>query len=289
MKRMRRALSLLLCLALLTGFAFAATEIVDQSPTFYVNDAANILDSDTEQDIIDANAAIENACGGQIVVVTIDFLNDLDSEEYAYEILNQWGVGDKSKNNGTVLLLVVGEAKGWVSVGAGIEDALTAGKLNTMLNDYFWDDVDAGKYDAAVRSMFGALLSWYEDYYGFDASDVAADFAQQQDYDAYASYRRAQRVKYVLFALLAVLLLVLLFARPRGPRGGGRRGGHFFFFGPWGWGSRGPRGPGGFGGAGGPPPGSRPGGSFGGDRSGGFGGMGRGGGGMGHGGGAGRR
>ena len=104
--RMRAALSaLLLVLLFVLTAAGSRPEIVQPSETLYVTDDADILSSETERTIVREVTSLKQQCGGEIAVVTIDYLTGgLDSEEYAYEIMNQWGVGDSEKNNGVVLL-----------------------------------------------------------------------------------------------------------------------------------------------------------------------------------------
>jgi len=275
---MRRLLFALLAICLLIGTVSASTEIVSPTEQLYVADYADILSAETESQIVSWVTSLKNQCGGEIAVVTIDFLNDLDAEEYAYELINQWGIGDKEKQNGVVLLLVPGEGKGWVTVGSGLENYLTAGTLNSILNDYLWDDFDAGNYDAAVLGTVSQLLSHYESFYGIDLDRV-------QYYQESVPRQRSNRGSKV--ALLILILMIISVT------GAGRRGRIRFipwFFGGFPWrgywgghhpprgGHHGPYGPGGFGrGSGGFGGGSR------GGRSGGFGGGG------GRGGGAGRR
>lgn len=301
-------LALLLCLS-----AAADTAIVQQTDAFYVADYADVLSQETEKYVCQVNAALEKSCGGQIVVVTINFLNDLDSEQYAYQVLSQWKVGDSKKNNGAVLLLVPGEGKFWLTVGYGIEDYFDGGRLDQILTDYLEDDFDRGEYDTAVRGTVDALVAQYDQYYntstlsGGSTTGYTGSTAEP-DYDPYDSYetgysgaswrpRSTGRIwRLLLFLLVAYLFYKIISGGGRGGSGGGgggRRNNFIFLGSPWGFrGGYRPPPPGGFGGRPGGF-GGRPGGGFGGGHSGGSfggsGGMGRGGGGGGHGGGAGRR
>ena len=119
MKRLTKLFSLSLVLTLLVSLlalpAYADSDVVS-APTggvYYVDDAGCTVSTQTKEYINRQNIALTNACGGQVAVVTLDFLNDLDTEQYAYEVFNQWGVGDKDKNNGTVFVLVTAEKKCW--------------------------------------------------------------------------------------------------------------------------------------------------------------------------------
>jgi len=277
----------LLCCCLLTATAAADTTIVEPTDAFYVADYADILSAETEEFICQQNAALEASCGGQIVVVTITFLNDLDSEQYAYQILNQWEVGDKDKNNGAVLLLVPGEGKFWLTVGYGIENYLSSSVINQILDRELANDFDNGYYDEAVLDTFEALVSRYDQYYNVTTGETGAQVYYEEDpeYEHRSSGGGITRI--VLFLIVALIIYHLLRGGGSGGHGGGGGGrrNNFFFFGMPGMYRGGYRRPsGGF---------RPPSGGFGG-RSGGFGGgfgggMGRGGGGGGHGGGGGRR
>ena len=59
----------------------------------------------------------------------MDDLNGMDDASFAVGILNNWGVGQKGKNNGIVILVKPtgnsGERKLFISVGYGLEGAIT--------------------------------------------------------------------------------------------------------------------------------------------------------------------
>ena len=165
---MKKILSLIITIVFTTLLAcISVLAIVNQSEDFYVADYANILASDTKNDIIGYNGALEYQCkGAQVVVVTIESLGgNLDSEEYAHQLFNDWGVGAAVENNGMLLLLVTEEKKGWLALGAGLTD-LSGEEINAWLDEYFWVYVDADKHDEGVNSIFMRILEFYDEYYG---------------------------------------------------------------------------------------------------------------------------
>ncbi len=270
-------------------------EVLQPNAQLYVNDDAGILSGETEEYIVSRVNALKALCGGEIAVATIDFLPmALNSEEYAFELINQWGVGDKEKNNGVVLLLVPGEAKGWITAGSGIEGSLTAGKLDQILNTWLWRDFDNGKYDVAVKNTVDAVIEWYESYYGISvgtssgqlSGSFGGGMAEAPEYDG-ESYSLFDIIKFIVVVIAIVYIFSSIFGGT-GTGGGRNRTVIMPMF--FGGSRRGPRPPMGGGFSSGPtrrPPGGFGGGSrgrgFGGGRSGGFGGGG------GRGGGAGRR
>lgn len=163
---MKRFCSALFALALTVTLAVPALAIVEAPANTYVGDNADVLTASTEQHIIDQNDKLSRATGAAIVVVTVDFMDGMESNEYALECFNTWGIGDKDRNNGLLLVYAVGENKVRALQGSGIEDALTAAKLENMLEDTFYDDYDRQEYDAATLAFFDAAYDWFDGYYG---------------------------------------------------------------------------------------------------------------------------
>lgn len=106
MKRLRIPgvmLALVMLVGLLAVPAQAAADVVSPPDvahgTYYVDDA-QCLSPETKDYINRQNIALTNACNGQVAVVTLEFLNDLNSEEYAYEVMNPvgcWWKGRKQR------------------------------------------------------------------------------------------------------------------------------------------------------------------------------------------------
>ncbi|MCL2125987.1 MAG: TPM domain-containing protein, partial [Oscillospiraceae bacterium] len=167
MKKTHISIVLLMTLAL-CFIAPTAMALVEQSQDYYVTDSAGVLTETTRERIISANIDLEEMCNGaQIVIVTVEYLNGIPSDEYAAELFNTWRVGSlEGGNNGMLLLLSTEELKGWLEVGAGISGAFTSRMANDYLETYFWPAVDEYRFDDAVQSICEALFSWYADYYG---------------------------------------------------------------------------------------------------------------------------
>ena len=172
----KRTISLVLALITAVLLAVPVLALTEQSEDYYVSDYAGVLSAETKQNIIAANAdsnGIEVLCdGAQIVVVTVKYSEGTPSDEYAAQLFNDWQVGGKS-NNGMLLLLVTEEKKGWLEVGSGIRSYWTGSRIDNLLEKYFWNDVDAGKYDAAVTTLMAQLFSWYAEEYGVKTTPYA--------------------------------------------------------------------------------------------------------------------
>ncbi len=166
----QKYVSVLLCILLLLCLPSGAFAVVDAPADVYVGDYANVLSESTERYIIAENQKLAEATGAQIVVVTVDFLDGIEIEDYAYKIFNDWGIGDADRNNGLLLLLAIGEDNYYAMQGAGIERVLSSGTLGDYLYDYLEDDFAAGDYDAGVNDVFDAFLEWFYIYYDLSAT-----------------------------------------------------------------------------------------------------------------------
>ena len=202
----------LLGAALLTGTAGAVVEPTD---AFYVADYADVLSEETEQYIIDQNQALFEATGGQIVVVAVDFMDGMDSADYAMAVAEKWGgIGDAERNNGFLLVYAVGENKVWAMAGAGIEDVLSASTIEGWLEDDFYDGYDAGEYDSATRAFFDDVYGWYESYYATSSTGGAAqpgyEYLPQPENDHFYAHTGSSLIGTLLSLFLAPLIVVII-------------------------------------------------------------------------------
>ena len=263
---MKKTFSFILALCLCLSLGASAFAVVDQSESFYVADYSNVLSNDTEQMIINYNGSLEQQCqGAQIVVVTVDYLDGMYSDEYAYQLFNDWGVGSADYNNGMLLLLAIQENKAWLAYGLGLSSLIDSDQVDSLLDKYFWKDFDRGNYDEAVTSLFNALLAWYDEQY--DAQVVQSGTSVSSGNEYYTGYSEpsfGERLSHALGSIIEILVVIAvlsaLFGGGRRGRGGGSWLPWFLLFNsrsndrrrdPWDNDRRGgPRGPGGFGGGG---------------------------------------
>lgn len=135
-----------------------SAEVVSPTSDFYVYDGADVLSAKTESYIITTNRELESKTGAQIVVVTIPSLESNALEEYATELFRQWGIGDKEKNNGLLLLCALEEREFRVEVGYGLEGDLPDGKTGRMQDEYIIPLLKENKFDAGIKNGYSAFL-----------------------------------------------------------------------------------------------------------------------------------
>ena len=114
-----KALSIMLLFTLCFTQAALAGDLPSYKQEYgYVADFADVVNADTIAYINQSNEALSEACGAEIIVVTVDFLNGAKIDDYAYRLFNEWQIGSAEQNNGLLLLLVIGEDNYYALQGA---------------------------------------------------------------------------------------------------------------------------------------------------------------------------
>ncbi len=103
--------------------------------TGHVVDEVAILGAETQAEIAQFLSIHEQQTSNQIVVAIIESLDGESLEEYATDLFRHWGLGQKEKNNGVLLLFAIQDRKMKIEVGYGLEGTLTDAKCK-MITSY---------------------------------------------------------------------------------------------------------------------------------------------------------
>ncbi|HEY9234529.1 MAG TPA: TPM domain-containing protein, partial [Phenylobacterium sp.] len=167
--------------ALILAFSFA---VAFAAPTFppltgRVVDNANILSPQAEQELTTELANLEAQTGRQLVVATLPDLQGYEIEDYGYQLLRTWGIGDKDRDDGVVLIVAPGERKVRIEVGYGLEPVLTDALSSLIINQKILPAFKEGRMEEGVVEGTRAIaqqLALPED----EARAAAAASARQQ-------------------------------------------------------------------------------------------------------------
>ena len=168
---MKRLIIILLTLIAFSSYTLA--EIPERpTPQRLVNDFAGVLSRSEVNQMENSLSQFARQTSTQVVVVTIPDLDGYDKADYAHQLGEKWGVGQKGKDNGIVILLKpkTNESLGQIDIatGYGMETVLPDGLVNRDLleaemiprfreNDYFGGlaaginvimDITRGEYTA---------------------------------------------------------------------------------------------------------------------------------------------
>jgi uncharacterized protein len=216
MKTTRTTLIILAILALLIPAITFAQDIPQRpSPPRLVNDLADILNDRQEQALEMKLRYFNDTTSNQIVVVTLNSLGGYDPSMMAFEIGEQWGVGQQQFDNGVVVLVKPkrsqrDKGRAYIAVGYGLEPAIP---------------------DAIGRRIVeNEMIPYFkqENYYqGIDRStDILMALAAGE---ITASGYNEQTKSSPLAGIIPFIVFIIIFLLIRGSRGrassyGGRRG-----------------------------------------------------------------
>ena len=124
----------------------------NQAPVFpeatgWVNDFEEVIDSATEDKltklIVDHNKKTSN----QISIVTISSIAPYDYlADYAKDLSNAWGVGEKDKNNGITIIYSKALHEVRIATGTGIEKKLTDAMCQKIVDELMIPPFKKGDY-----------------------------------------------------------------------------------------------------------------------------------------------
>jgi uncharacterized protein len=134
MKRAGPRGGVLAVLILLCSFGVAMAAPKFPPLTGRVVDNANILSPQTEAELTQELATLETQTGRQLVVATLPDLQGYEIEDYGYQLLRTWGIGDKDRDDGVVLIVAPSERKVRIEVGYGLEPVLTDALSSLIIN-----------------------------------------------------------------------------------------------------------------------------------------------------------
>ena len=166
----KKLFTVFLFVCLLTSTVFAA-DLPEPTKDFYVNDFANVLDSEVETHILNVSSQVGTQTGAQIVVVTVDSLDGMAVEDYSLQLGRAWGIGNQEKNSGVLMLVAVNDRKSRIEVGYGLEGALPDGKTGRIQDDYMLPYFKDGDYSSGVKNGFDAVITEVCEEYNIEVPD----------------------------------------------------------------------------------------------------------------------
>jgi uncharacterized protein len=138
-----------LLLLALVGSAMAEPRFPEL--TGRIVDEAGLVKYD-DRKVIEADlAALEAKSTDQIVVVTLKSLQGYPIEDYGYQLGRKWGIGQKGKNNGILLIVAPNERKVRIEVGRGLEPLMTDLMSAMIIQNRMLPVFRRGDYSAGIK------------------------------------------------------------------------------------------------------------------------------------------
>lgn len=138
----------------------SAVEVIPPAPRSFVTDEAGVMTAATVRELSRQLKQFENDTTNQIVVAIYPTKrSNRDLADYSRRVANAWGVGQKGKNNGVVLLIFAKDRQLYISVGSGLEAALPNELCQRIIDEKITPAFRRGDYDGGVRAGVKAIMA----------------------------------------------------------------------------------------------------------------------------------
>ena len=127
-------------------------------PFTFVTDQANLLAPTDAKKLESGLRHYADANGTQVVVVTVPSLNGASAADYGRQLGTAWGVGQRGKNNGIVVLISGKEHKMSIEAGSGLQSAITPELTSRVMNQEMAPAFKQGNYFAGLRKGLSSLM-----------------------------------------------------------------------------------------------------------------------------------
>lgn len=233
-KRTYKIIAFLLLLFFLPkGFLLANSIPKRPNNISYVYDYADILESAHEAEIARFAEIIDEKTEAQIVVVTVNDIDNITIEEYALKLFRSWGIGDREKNNGILILanknnIIEGNpGRIRIEVGYGLEGVINDGKAGAILDKFAIPAFEMGKYSKGIYETFMSVCAEVAKEYDIDIEDGELNSLNQ-----YTATDEGPPLDIILAFIFFIILFIIItknrnFRPPRGPFGGPTSGGFY--------------------------------------------------------------
>jgi uncharacterized protein len=196
------------------SFSVFAQDIPERpNPPRLVNDLANVLSEQEEQQMESELVQYNDQTSTQICVVTLPSLNGYEISDLSFKLGEKWGVGQKDKNNGIVIIFKpkTGNEKGqiFIAVGYGLEGIIPDAVANRTVVDY--EMIPRFKNG----DIYGGLSAGTKVLMSLASQEFTADAYQKK-----AGGKKSEEKGGGGF-ILVILIIIVLVSIFKGGRGGG--------------------------------------------------------------------
>jgi uncharacterized protein len=141
---------------ILLGCSFTAASLPEF--TAPVVDSIGRISAEVETQINSELISFQQSGGPQIAVAVINSTGNATPENYSIDLARTWGIGDKEKDNGVLLLIALEDRTLRIEVGSGVEGELTDVTAGRIVDSVMLPRLRANDVDGAVRDGARAVM-----------------------------------------------------------------------------------------------------------------------------------
>jgi uncharacterized protein len=207
-----RALLLIALMAAASALAHA-DDLAIPALSGRVVDQANILSAADESRLDAKSQSLETKTSIQLVIVTLRSLQDRTIEDWGLSLGRTWGIGQKGKDSGVLLIVAPNDRELRIEVGYGLEGTLPDATADAIIRNVIIPRFKAGNMAGGISDGADAIIA---------ALTGSGEEFTKQSFASTASQAVDQWAPLLFVGFFFVMIIISQFRSRR------RRGGRYY-------------------------------------------------------------
>jgi len=131
-------------------------------PQGAVSDFAALLSPADRAAIDNRLSELRQKTGAQLALVTLKSLEGGQIDDFAVKLFKKWGIGEKGKNNGIMLLVAITDRKARIEVGYGLEPILPDALAGRVLDEQLYPSFKQQHYGQGLTLVVNRIAEIIE-------------------------------------------------------------------------------------------------------------------------------
>ena len=186
-----------------------------------VVDQAHLLSPEQVQDLTSKSAALESQKGAQFVVATVNSLEGYPVEDYGYRLGRAWGIGQKGKDNGVILLVAPNEHKVRIEVGYGATPYITDAMSGLIIRENVIPRFKQNDYGGGIEAGADAIIKQMS----LSPDEAQKNIAAAEQVQQKRQHSGGNPLPFFFWLMVIGFVVLSHFRRGRGRRYRSRHGG----------------------------------------------------------------
>lgn len=136
--------------------------IIRNKPQLMVNDYAHVLSKEERLKLEKKLELFNKKTSTQFAIVVLNTIGKRNLEETATRLFNSWGIGQKKKNNGLLILVAMNDRKIRIEVGEGLEKTISNAIAAQIINADIKPAFKEARYYDGLNKATTSLMSFAE-------------------------------------------------------------------------------------------------------------------------------
>lgn len=188
----------------------ASTPQPPDIPRDYVVDLAGIVRSDLKDELNATLQTLEQKTTAQVLVLTVQTLDNQSIEEFALNTKEKWKLGQKGKDNGVLIVVSLKDRKYRIEVGYGLESVLPDSMVGSIGREYFVPYFRQGDFSTGIYAGTIAVIRTIA---AHDGVSITNGTGGAQTRGAYPG-KRLNMFQMIVLGIFGIIALVLFITHP---------------------------------------------------------------------------